>query len=369
MRIPFFDYPNIYTRFKKEFNTIFEEVCSRGAFILQDDLEKFEENLASYVNIKHAIGVADGTNALVFGLKASGIQPGQEVIISPHTYIATAAAIKIAGGQPICGKIDKHGYLDGDSLGDFFSDKTFGVMPTQLNGFCSNMRPIRKFCEDYKVKLFEDSAQGLGASFENTSAGSFGEFGTLSFYPAKLIGCFGDGGAVLTNSDSVNDFVRAYRDHGRHSGEYVGLGTNGRLDNLQAAFLKFRLSKYDEDIERRQAIAQKYNEAFCGFETVVTPKEIYESKDHYGVFQNYEIQISSRDEFKKYLDKNGIGTLVQWGGHAVYDIPDFHDCKKKGYDYLNEDRFFRESLMLPMHMGLTDLHVKYITDVIKAYAE
>ena len=192
------------------------------------------------------------------------------------------------------------------------------------------------------IKLFEDSAQGLGAKYAATSAGAFGEFGTLSFYPAKLIGCFGDGGAVLTNSDKLANFVKAYRDHGRAMGGYIGLGTNGRLDNLQAAILKFRLSKYEEDISRRRTIAERFNAAFEKFETALTPKKLYENDKHFGVFQNYEIQISSRDRFQEYLKQNGIGSLVQWGGQAVYDIPDFLDCKLNHYDYKTEDQFLKK---------------------------
>ena len=185
--VPFFDYPGIYNRFKSEFDSIFQDVCSRGAFILQSDLEKFEKELANFLNVKHALGVADGTNALYLGLNSLGIGSGDEVIISSHTYVATANAIQMVGAKPIFADIDENNLLCPSSARLKITKNTKAIMPTQLNGRCANMDEIRSICDEHKLILAEDSAQGLGARESGTHAGGFGRFGTLSFYPAKLI--------------------------------------------------------------------------------------------------------------------------------------------------------------------------------------
>ena len=199
--IPFFDYPGIYKRFENDFVDIFKEVCSRGSFILQKDLEDFEHDLCKFLNVKHAFGVADGTNAMVLGLIASNIKPQDEIIIASHTYIATAAAIKAVNAIPVFADIGNDGMMLATSAEKAITNKTVAVMPTQLNGRCCDMDKINAIAKKNNLKVFEDSAQGLGAKFDDKSAGTFGMFGTFSFYPAKLLGCFGDGGAVVTNGE------------------------------------------------------------------------------------------------------------------------------------------------------------------------
>jgi dTDP-4-amino-4,6-dideoxygalactose transaminase len=368
MKIPFFDYQNIYYRFKSEFIEIFDDVCSRGAYILQEDLEKFEESLKSFTGIKHVLGVNDGTNAMIVGMNCIGFEPNDEVIISGHTYIATAAAIKLSGAIPICADIDKDGMLCPDSASKIISQNTRAIMPTQLNGRCSNMKDIMSLVEEKNLILMEDSAQGLGATDLGIHAGGFGKFGTLSFYPAKLIGCFGDGGAILTNDDDIYEQAKMYRDHGRNDqGLVQGLGTNARLDNLQAAFLSLRLRHYDEDIKRRREIAFFYESVMSKSELFKLPKIENGNNGTFNVFQNYEIEVKNRDQFKSFLQDNGIGSLIQWGGYPIYNIPTFEDTKSSKIDYKKTDNFFSECIMLPMHMGLTDEHLSYIENVLNAY--
>ena len=175
-KVQFFDYPSIYLRFKEEFDNIFEEVCSRGAFILQKDLEEFERNLEDYLNVNHVFGVADGTNALILGLLSLGVGQGDEVIISSHTYVATANSIKMVGAEPIFADIDEDNLLSASSAEKKITSKTKVIMPTQLNGRCADMDGFRSLVKKYDLHLAEDSAQGLGASYKGQSAGSFGSF-------------------------------------------------------------------------------------------------------------------------------------------------------------------------------------------------
>ena len=171
-------------------------------------------------------------------------------------------------------------------------------MPTQLNGRCCNMDEIMSVAKENNIMVFEDSAQGLGASYKGKKAGTFGSFGTISFYPAKVLGCFGDGGAVMTNDDQIANKLSLLRDHGRDiNGEVVAWGTNSRLDNLQAAFLKFRLSNYSQDIERRREIAELYYKGLKELKTLHLPPSPSD-KNHFDVYQNFEITTEKETNFK-----------------------------------------------------------------------
>ena len=198
--IPFFNYQALYNKDKKNILKVFDSVCSKGAFILQDELKQFEKNAAKFIKAKYLIGVANGTDALILGLKAAGIKKGDEIIIPSHTYIATAAAIKLVGATPILTECKDDSMMDENDIEHRITKKTKAIMAVQLNGRCCTMDKIIKIANKYKILMFEDAAQGFGAKFKNKYAGNFGLFGTISFYPAKLIGCFGDGGAVVTNN-------------------------------------------------------------------------------------------------------------------------------------------------------------------------
>ena len=365
--IPFFDYSSMYTRFKNDFDRIFSDVCARGAFILQDDLVNFERNLASFLSVRTALGVADGTNAIQIGLKACGIGPGDEIVIASHTYVATAAAIKLVGAEPVFADIGDDFLMSAASVETVITPKTKAVMPTQLNGRCCNMDDLSTLAKRYDLKLFEDSAQGLGAKYKGKCAGSFGDFGTLSFYPAKLLGCFGDGGAIMTSDPSLGRRISLYRDHGRdEKGVVVDWGTNSRLDNLQAAILDFKLSRFEEDIARRREIASRYDDAFSNHEMLTTPPSPSDG-DHFDVYQNYELAVENRDELQKYLAEKGIKTVVQWGGTPVHHFENLGYGKEKFTHLKKTDWFFDRCLMLPIHMSLTNEDVSYIAEQVHAF--
>lgn len=365
--IPFFDYQGIYNRFEKEFQDIFHDVCSRGAFILQNDLIEFEDQLKEYLNINHVLGVADGTNAMLIGLIASGIKANDDILISSHTYVATANAVKLLGANPIPVDIGIDGMICIDSIKKNITNNTKAIMPTQLNGRCCNMDLIIDLCNKEGIQLFEDSAQGLGAKYKNKSAGTFGTFGTLSFYPAKLIGCFGDGGVVMTNDDDIAEKLFMLRDHGRdHNGVVKGWGTNSRLDNLQAAFLSLRLKHFHEDVDRRREIAAIYDEKLSINNNVKLPPAP-SSSDHFDVYQNYEAEFNDRDKLKIFLEDRGVKTLVQWGGTPIHHFDDLGYGLSKYKDLKNTDSFFKKCLMLPMNMSVTNEEIKYICDSINEF--
>jgi len=362
--IPFFNYPALFKEYEEDYVRIFKDVCSRGAFILQRDLEEFEADLKSMLDVKFAFGVADGTNALILGLKAMGIGEGDEVIVPSHTYVASAASIYLVGATPILADCGEDHLIDPKSVRSLISKKTKAIMPVHLNGRTCNMDPIISIANEHQIKIVEDAAQALGSKFRGKCAGTFGSFGTFSFYPAKLLGCFGDGGAIITNDENIGEQLLMLRDHGRDkTGEVRKWGYNSRLDNLQAAILKFKLSFYDKEITRRRQIASMYHESLSQFNDLLLPPSP-NSDNHFDCYQNYEIESGRRDELRAFLKERGIGTIIQWGGKALHQIEDL------GFRNVNlprTDKLFKRCLMLPMNVSLSDQDVKYICDTFKAF--
>jgi len=363
MNIPFFPYDKIFEEDKESYMEIFESVGSRGAFILQEEVDEFEGQLAELTGSKYAVSLANATDAIQLGLMASGLQMGDEVIISSHTMIATAGAVKCAGGIPVpveCG--DDH-LIDPVFVEQAITDKTFSIMPTQLNGRVCNMDPIIKLAKKYELQIHEDSAQSLGAKFKDKSAGTFGLSGCISFYPAKTLGCFGDGGALLCQDEDIYDQVMLMRDHGRNDeNDVVVWGLNSRLDNIQAAFLLHKLKKYPQVITRRREIASLYCEFLKEIEQVKLPPKP-DQNDHYDIFQNFEIEAEDRDNLKIKLAENGVGTLIQWSGKAV------HHFKKLGFNQHlpKTDELFKKMLMLPLTHFTSNEEVMYVSEKIKEF--
>ncbi len=364
MKIPFFNYPALYEENANLYQEIFKQIGSKGAFIMQKELECFETELAEYLNCKYAIGVADGTAALTFSLKAANIKPGDEVIVSSHTFIATAAAIQNLGATPVLVDCLPDSTINTDLIEKAITPSTKAIMPTQLNGRISNMTKIEELSLKYKLKIIEDSCQALGAKYKGKYAGLFGEAGSFSFFPAKTLGCFGDGGAVVTNSPEVAEKIFRLRNHGRDSDGFVReWGHNGRLDNLQAAILSVKLKNYKLNIERRRHLANIYFTNLSSINDLILPPSPELSPNHYDIYQNFEVQIENRDEFRKYLLKNGIGTIIQWGGWMLHHFKDLHIMGEAPYANLMSKRM----VLIPMHHLISDNEINYICSIIKSY--
>ena len=216
MNIPFFPYSKLYSLDREAYLDTFDNVCSRGAFILQKDLEDFERSICEFTGSKYCYGVANGTDALILGLKAAGIGANDEVILPSHTYIASAAAVHLVGAKPILAECGDDGMLDVGDIEHRITEKTKAIMPVHINGRTCNMHQILSIANKYNLLVVEDAAQALGSKFDNKCAGTFGLFGTISLYPAKLLGCFGDGGLILTNDDDFAKKLFLLRDHGRN---------------------------------------------------------------------------------------------------------------------------------------------------------
>lgn len=362
--IPFFNYFEVFERHRADYLRIFDEVCSRGAFIMQKDLSAFEEALAAFLHVKHAIGVADGTNALMLGLRAMEIGIGDEVIVPSHTFVASVASIHLVGATPILADCGADHLVDPVSVESLVSARTKAIMPVHLNGRTCAMDALAAVAQKHGLQIIEDAAQGLGSTFRGKHAGTFGACGTFSFYPAKSLGCFGDGGAVVTNDSTVADRLRQLRDHGRAStGAVECWGTNSRLDNLQAAFLHFKLMHFEGEITRRREIAGCYHKALSSIDDLTLPPSP-EDDIHFDCFQNYELESGRRDELRSFLASRGIGTLIQWGGKAVHQ----HEALRfKHVTLPKTELLFQRCFMLPMNTSLSDDDVDYVCQAVREF--
>jgi dTDP-4-amino-4,6-dideoxygalactose transaminase len=363
-KIPFFEYSRLWTDNKEDYISIIDRVASSGGFILQKELSNFEVQLANFTGANFSVGVGNATDAMEIFLQAIGLNPGDEIIISSHTMLATASAIKFAGGIPVPVDIGEDNLICTKSIENAITYNTVGIMPTQLNGRVCDMDAIAKIANKYNLFIVEDAAQGLGAKYKGQHAGTFGLASCISFFPAKVLGCFGDAGAVLVNDKNLYHKIFQIHDHGRDTdGEVKRWGRNSRLDNLQAAILSHKLQTYDQVIKRRRAVAQIYQFQLSGLEELQLPPGPSTSSDHFDVYQNYEITADNRDELKKYLEKKNIGTLIQWGGKAIHQFERL-DFKQ---NLPNTEKFFKRCIMLPMNMFISDTDVEYICECIRSF--
>ena len=363
-KVPFFDYPRIFVDDREEILATIEDVGRRGAFIMQEDLFNFEKKLSEFTKAKHAIGVANATDGLELAWMAIGLEPGDEVIISSHTMLATASAIVTAGGVPIPVEIGPDNLIDPEAISDAITPRTVGISPTQLNGRTCDMEKIMEIAFKNNLALVEDAAQALGSTFKGKHAGSFGVAGSFSFFPAKVLGCLGDGGGVITNDSAIFEKIYQLHDHGRDTnGDVKSWGRNSRLDNLQAALLAKKLVNYQEVVARRREIASNYDEQLSELIELQLPPGPHENSDHFDVYQNYELQADNRNQLKIFLAEKGIGTIIQWGGKGV------HQWEGLGFSQKLPivERFFERCLMLPMNMFITNEDIDYVCETIKQF--
>jgi len=362
--IPFYPYPQSFLAEEEELVGIFRDVGRRGAFVMQEDLRRFEVNLARFLGAWRVVGVANATDGLLIALLAAGVEPGSEVIFSSHTMVATAAAIHFAGAVPVPVECGADHLIDAEAAEAAITSRTSAIIPTHLNGRTADMEALRSVTSRHALMMVEDAAQALGSRFRGQCAGTFGAAAAVSFFPAKVLGCLGDGGAVIANEERVGERAAALHDHGRDArGNVAGWGFNSRLDNLQAAILDYRLRKYDGVIARRRELARGYHAALAGVAEVVRPPAPDSDIDHFDVYQNYEIEAERREGLREFLAARGIGTLLPWGGKAV------HQWEALGFRVrlpVTEELFARV-LLLPMHPWLTDDDVQTVAAAVREF--
>ncbi len=366
--VPFFDWKALYAERAGAFGRILTETAASGGFILQSAVDAFETALAEYLGVRHVIGVSDCTNAMLLGLRASGLEHGGEVIVPGHSFIAAAQAIHHAGGRAVPVELSEGDWLvDPEAVRAAITPRTRGIMAVHVNGRVSAMDALLEIAEEHGLTVYEDAAQALGARLDGRVAGRFGAWGAFSFYPSKTLGCFGDAGALVTDDDDLAETVRAMRNHGAGRDKTISKdceiwGANSRLDNLHAAILAYKLTYYDEAIARRRQIAARYHEAFADIPQLDLPPGP-EASNRFDIFQNYEVCCDARDALRAHLSAQGIGTIVQWGGIGL------HQFRNLGFDQElpRTDRFFARSLLLPMNHLLTDGQTARVIDVVRGF--
>lgn len=294
-----------------ELNTAIQDVLRSGAFIMGPPVKQFEAEVASYLGVKHAIGVNSGTDALVIGLRALGIGPGDEVITTPFTFFATAESVSMLGAKPVFVDIEPDSFnIDPEKIEAAITPRTKAIEPVHLFGRPANMDAIMNIARRHNLKVIEDCAQSFGATYGEKKVGTIGDVGAFSFFPSKNLGAYGDGGLIVTNDDEVAATARMLRVHGakkKYHNEVCGY--NSRLDSIQAAILRVKLPHIDAYNEGRREVARRYRALLADVPGVTTPDV---TEGH--VFHQYTIRVAGgrRDELQKRLDDEGIGTMIYY---------------------------------------------------------
>ena len=363
-RVKFVDYPEQWRRQRAELLPIIEDTIARGDLMLRGQLADFEANLARFNGSGHAVGVSNCTDGLRLLAHALDIGPGDEVVSVAHTFVATISPFVLRGARPVLVDIGPDHLMDTEALFAAVSARTRAIVPVHLNGRTVDMTAVLKAAESVGAVVIEDAAQALGATFDGRTAGTFGQASTYSFYPAKLLGALGDGGAVLTDDLSLADRLRALRDHGRVSkSDLDGWGFNARLDNLQAAVLDWRLRQLPGWIERRRALARAYTALLAdvdGLELPVGPDADPRRTD---VFQNYAVTTDHRDALADHLRADGVETLISW----PTPLHRQRGLGLEGWHLPQTERLCRRVLSLPMHPELADDQVEYVAASVRRF--
>jgi dTDP-4-amino-4,6-dideoxygalactose transaminase len=312
---PFTDLKAQYVSIKQEIDRAIQKVIDEGNYILGPEVKQLEQGVAAYCGTSHAVGVASGTDALVLALMAAGIKSGDKVITTPLTFVATTEAISRVGAVPVFVDVDENTYnINADLIEKKIDSSVKALLPVHLYGQSCDMDKITAVSAKYGLKLIEDCAQSIGTEFKGKKAGSFGDAGCLSFFPAKTLGCYGDGGMVVTNNPDIADKVSILRKHGSRKKNYLDMhGINSRLDTLQAAVLVVKLKYLNSWIEKRRANAAIYNEYFSKLSSVAIPMESAGTKHSFNYYTlKLKDQDGRRDKLEKYLLDNGISCGVYY---------------------------------------------------------
>jgi len=302
-----------FLRIEDEVMSTMKSVLTAGDLIMRHQLDDFEHNLASFVGTSDAIGVSNCTDGLRLILEAVGVGPGDEVITVSHTFMATMAVIHHVGATPVLVDVGADHNIDVEKIEAAITPRTKAIIPVYLNGRLARMDRLMEIARAHDLLVIEDTAQALGGSYMGVRGGAWGIAGAFSFYPAKLLGAYGDAGAVVTSDPALAARLRELRDHGRVSKTgFSGFGWNCRLDNLQAAVLDLKLKKVPGWISHRRQLAGVYDEALTGIEQVKRPPEP-DGGPFFDIYQNYVIEAKNRDALQAHLASRGIETLVSPG--------------------------------------------------------
>ena len=360
-RVPFRNLAREIDELRPRLDAAIARVLDRSRFVLGEELDLFEHELATVCGTDHAIGVGSGTDAIEIGLRAIGVRPGDEVVTQANTCVPTVAAIVRAGAEPVlCDADPDTALLDPDSLAAVISPRTRAVVPVHLYGQCGDMDSICTIADDHGISVVEDCAQALGARSRSAAAGNHGVLGALSFYPTKNLGAFGDGGAIVTSDPDVAQQARRLRRYGTDGrGRAVEPGGNSRLDELQAAVLLTKLPRLIEASARRARIASRYDGAFR--DSDVHP--LMRVPGHAHSFHLYVVRSTNRDSFRRELARRGVETRVHY--ETPLHLEPAYRAARRTPSLEEAERLAREVVSIPLYPELTEGEVEYVIDSVR----
>ncbi len=371
VEIPFLDLKAQYAAISGEIRAAIDGVIASRRFILGPQGEALEEEIASYCDAKFAAGVANGTDALTLALVASGVGPGDEVIVPAFTFVATATAVIRAGAKPVFADVQPDTLnLDPEQIEARRTPRTKAVIPVHLFGAPADMDPIRAIAARYGIVVIEDNAQGIGARYNGERTGSLGAAAGISFYPTKNLGAFGDAGMVVTNSAEIAARIRRLRNHGQ-TDRYTSSepGWNSRLDEIQSAVLRVKLRSLDEWTEKRRAHAKRYDQLLAALPDLILP---HVSKHGESVYHAYTIRIKSaagtsarRDQVRQLLDSRGIGTSVFYAIPLPFQ-PLFSGMGHHASGFPNSRLAASQVLSLPLFTGISPAQIERVASELAA---
>lgn len=357
----FIDLKTQYKKYKKEIDTAIHNVLDKGQYIMGDEVKLLEEKLAKFVGVKHCISASDGTATLQIALMALGIGPGDEVITVPFTMISTLEVIALVGATPVLVDIEPKTFnLNIDLLEKAITPRTKAIMPVSLYGQMPDYDRINAIAKKYSLPVIEDGAQSLGATQRGKKSCGVTTIGSTSFYPAKALGCYGDGGALFTNDDELAAKMRAIRVHGgekRYQHMYIGF--TSRLDTIQAAILLAKLPHFENEIAARHRIGDRYSKLLNDY--CVIP---YVSPGNTHLYHQYTIRVPNREDVVKYLTSQGVPTSVHYP-ECAHEQPAYRYLGYGKNSFPEAEKAAKEVLSLPMHPWLTEEDQDLVVEAIK----
>ena len=352
-----------YYKYQQELEAKALEVLRSGWYVLGNEVSSFEQEFADYIGSKHCVGLANGLDALWIAFRVLNIGVNDEVIVQANTYIASVMGITINGATPVFVEPDSYYGIDASKIEEKITSRTKAILVVHLYGQPSNMGMIRTICDKYQLKLVEDCAQSHGASIDGKMTGTFGDVGCFSFYPSKNLGAYGDGGAIVTNHQQIAEDIAVFRNYGSEKRYYNRVvGTNSRLDEIQAGLLRVRLTHLEEQNEERISLAEIYNRELKN--PLIELPQIREGART--VWHQYVIRVKSRNHLIQYLEEREIGTIIH------YPVPPH---LSEAYSYLNykegafpiTEDYANEVLSIPFYNGLLPQEQKIVIDALNQY--
>jgi len=362
VRVPYVDLPAQYAADREEILAALDRTLASGRYILGEEVERFERDLARICGVDHTIAVGNGTDALILALLALEIGPGDEVITAANSWVSTAASIALVGAKPVFAEVEPDQNLDPESVRAVMSPATKAILPVHLTGRCADMGALAEIAAKAGVAIIEDAAQAVGARYRDRPAGSMGALACFSMHPLKNLNAAGDAGAITTNDAALAEKLRLWRNHGLERRNQVRFwGHNSRLDALQAAILNVRSAHLDAVIAARRAHAARYLEALVGL--VDLPPV---SEDRFDTYHLFVIQTDARDALKAHLKAHGISSAIHYPIPIHLQTP----CREMGYakgDLPATERQAQRILSLPVHHMLTTDQVDHVIETICSF--